>query len=59
MKTRSELNKYRLYTNMMRHVDSSMYTYNAYIKQELCDSIRTVINKILIRVIQTIRTVLN
>ena len=51
MKTRSELNKYRLYTNMMRHVDSSMYTYNAYIKQELCDSIRTVINKILIRVI--------
>ena len=43
--------KYRLYTNMMRHVDSSMYTYNANIKQELCDSIRTVINKILIRVI--------
>ena len=36
---------------MMRHVDSSMYTYNANIKQELCDSIRTVINKILIRVI--------
>ena len=51
MKARFELNKYRLYTNMMRHVDSSMYTYNANIKQELCDSIRTVINKILIRVI--------
>ena len=39
MKARFELSKYRLYTNMMRHVDSSMYMYNAYIKQELCDSI--------------------
>ena len=51
MKAQFELNKYRLYTNMMRHVDSSMYMYNANTKQELCDSIRTVINKILVRVI--------
>ena len=47
MKARFELNTYRLYTNMMRHVDSSMYTYNANIKQEdfdPCDSIRTLLN---------------
>ena len=33
-----------------------MYTYNANIKQELCDSIRTVINKILIRVIPRLQS---
>ena len=44
MKARFELNKHRLYTNMMRHVDSSMYTNSANIKQELRDSIRTLLN---------------
>ena len=36
MKARFELNKYRLYANMMKHVDSSMYTYNAFILNKNC-----------------------
>ena len=45
------MNKYRLHTKMMRQVDSSMYTCITPILNKNCDSIRTVINKILIRVI--------
>ena len=43
MKARFELNKYRLYTNMMRHVDSSMYTYNANIIQLLDETEQNIV----------------